>query len=332
VESELTANDGIKVSLTVPPSSRRARQAAARAAKESGVDRGFVSPSERKRPTVRIPLATVHVVLLLLLIVCGLLPVLWLMKSAFTPTQDTLTQPLAIFPHGATLSNVTEAFGSAIQIQSYFLNTVWVAAGSWAVQILVATTGAFALSILRPRYGKIIVGMVLATLFLPAIVLLIPLYLTILHPLGSNVSLLNTFWAVWLPSGASAFNVVIVMRFFDGLPKELFEAARTDGAGPFRLFWYIVLPLSRPVLGVVTIFAIVNSWKDYLWPYLVLPGGSDPASIQPLSVMLPNIQPATELGPFLASLAIATLIPIILFLAFQRTFLNGSGLGGAVKG
>ncbi|MEJ1231445.1 MAG: ABC transporter permease subunit [Galbitalea sp.] len=119
---------------------------------------------------------------------------------------------------------------------------------------------------------------------------------------------------MWLPSGASAFNVVLVMRFFDSLPREIFEAAQTDGAGPFRLFWSIVLPMSKPVIGVVTVFAIINAWKDFLWPNLVLPGGSDPASVQPLSVRLPAIQGTTELGPFLASLAIATLIPIILFL------------------
>jgi multiple sugar transport system permease protein len=310
----------------------RRRRVSVRAARAAGIDRGIVSKSEWRSPRVRFPLGSIQIVLLLLLIVCGLLPILWLMKSAFTPTQDTLTQPLALFPHGATMNNIAAAFGINIKIQAYFLNTIWVAAGAWFVQIVVATTGGYALSILRPKYGRIISGLVIATLFLPAIVLLVPLYLTIQHPLVFGGSLLNTFWAVWLPSGASAFNVVLVMRFFDGLPREIFEAARTDGAGPFRLFWSIVLPMSRPVIGVVTVFAIINTWKDYLWPYLVLQGGVDPASVEPLSVRLPSIQPTTELGPFLASLAIATLIPIILFLLFQRTFLSGGGFGGAVKG
>ncbi|HEX4442271.1 MAG TPA: carbohydrate ABC transporter permease [Galbitalea sp.] len=308
------------------------RRRKAREALQSGADRSIVSASEWRRPHVRFPLATAQVILLILLVIAGLLPILWLMKAAFTPTQDTLSQPLAIFPNGATLTNVAQAFGINIKIQDYFLNTIWVAAGAWAVQIVVSTTGGYALSVLKPKYGRIVTGMVIATLFLPAIVLLIPLYLTILHPLGFGGSLLNTFWAVWLPSGASAFNVVLVMRFFDSLPREIFEAAETDGAGPFRLFWSIVLPMSKPVIGVVTVFAIINTWKDFLWPNLVLPGGSDPASVQPLSVRLPAIQGTTEVGPYLASLAIATLIPIIMFLIFQRTFLNGGGFGGAVKG
>lgn len=314
------------------PARARVRRRGAVSARESGLDRGIVSATEWRTPRVRFPLGAVQLILLLLLVICGLLPILWLMKSAFTPTQDTLTQPLSLFPHGATLANVAAAFGVNIKIQAYFLNTIWVAAGAWVVQIVVATTGGYALSILRPKYGRIISGLVIATLFLPAIVLLVPLYLTILHPLVVGGSLLNTFWAVWLPSGASAFNVVLVMRFFDSLPREVFEAAETDGAGPFRLFWSIVLPMSKPVIGVVTVFAIINTWKDFLWPNLVLSGGTDPTAIEPLSVRLPAIQGTTELGPFLASLAIATIIPIVMFLVFQRTFLSGGGFGGAVKG
>ena len=120
-------------------------------------------------------------------------------------------------------------------------------------------------------------------------------------------------------------------RFFDNLPREVFEAARTDGAGPFRLFWSIVLPMSKPILAVISVFAIIASWKDYLWPLLVLPPRFD-NDLQPLSVRLPAIQPTTDWGVLLACLAIATVIPILLFLVFQRLFLNSAGLGGAVKG
>jgi multiple sugar transport system permease protein len=202
------------------------------------------------------------------------------------------------------------------------------AAGSWAVQLIVATTAGFALSVLRPKYGRIISGAVLATLFIPTVVLLVPLYLTILHPPLIGHSLINTYWAVWLPAGASAFNVLLMMRFFDSLPREIFEAARTDGAGTFRLFWSIVLPMSKPILGVVSILAINAAWADFLWPNLVLTD----ISIQPLSVRLPQIQASTDLGVYLAALSIATLIPVVIFLVFQRAFLNSGGIGGAVKG
>ncbi|WP_431277242.1 carbohydrate ABC transporter permease [Leifsonia poae] len=308
------------------PGGRKRRRRKSKRAEESA-DRGILSTADLRRPGIRWGTRTVHAVLLVSLIVVGLGPLLWLAKSAITPTQDTLRTPMALFPNGVDWANLSTAW-STVHIDVQFMNTIWVALGSWAMQILVATTAGYALSVLRPKYGKVIYGLVLGTLFVPSVVLLVPLYLTILNPPLLGQSLINTFWAVWLPAGASAFNVVLIKRFFDNLPREIFEAARTDGAGPFRLFWSIVLPMSKPILGVVSVFAIIAAWKDYLWPLLVL---RDPA-IQPLSVRLPTLQQAIQLDVYLAALAISTLIPIVLFLVFQGLFLRSAGLGGAVKG
>jgi multiple sugar transport system permease protein len=306
---------------------RAAERAAERAATRDD-DRTVISDSERRRPGVRVGMSLTHVFLTVALLIAGLGPILWLAKAAVTPTQDTLQQPFALWPNGIDWANLSTAWND-IHIDQYFANTVVIALGAWFVQLLVASTAGFALSVLRPKYAPILNALVLATLFIPGIVLLVPLYLTIVNPpfLG-EVNLLNNYLAVWLPMGANAFNILLVKRFFDGLPREVFEAARTDGAGAFRLFWSIVLPMSKPILGVVSVFAIIAAWKDYLWPMLVLP---DPA-VQPLSVRLPAVQSQTELDVFLAALAIATLIPIAMFLVFQSVFLRSAGLGGAVKG
>jgi multiple sugar transport system permease protein len=117
-------------------------------------------------------------------------------------------------------------------------------------------------------------------------------------------------------------------RFFENLPREIFDAAKVDGAGPFRLFWSIVLPMSRPIIGVVSVFAVIATWKDYLWPFLVIRN----QNLQPLSVRLPIMESTTDLGVFIAALTLASLIPIILFLVFQRLFLSGAGVSGALKG
>lgn len=309
--------------MTAPTVSGRRR----RTNPDLATDRGILSGFDRKRPGVRAAMALVHVVLLVGLVTAGLGPVLWLAKAAVTPTQDTIRDPFALWPNGIDLANLGSAW-SEVHIDQYFLNTLVLAAGSWFFQLLVATTGGYLLSVLRPRYAPLLDGAVLATLFIPSVVLLVPLYLTIVDPPLIGGSLLDNYLAVWLPTAANAFNVLLVKRFFDGLPREVFEAARTDGAGPFRLFWSIVLPMSRPILGVVSVFAIIFALKDYLWPSLVLP---DPA-VQPLSVRLPAIQSQVELDVFLAALAISTIIPVVLFLLFQRVFLRGAGLGGAVKG
>jgi multiple sugar transport system permease protein len=289
---------------------------------------GLLSHNEWARRDLRWLFGSAQALLFVLLILIGLGPVVWLAKGAITPTIDTLRNPLALFPHGVAWSNLTEAW-SQVHVGRYFWNTVVLAFGSWLCQIVVATTGAFVLSVLRPAWGKFIYWLLLGTLFVPAIVLVVPLYIEIVHPPLIRHSFVESYWAIWLPAGASAFNVVLMKRFFDNLPRELFEAAKIDGAGPVRLFFSIVLPLSKPILGVVSIFAILAEWKNFLWPFLVLTNSPDR---QPLSVRLPAIQPQTQIGVLLASMLIASLVPLIGFLIFQRTFLRGTGLGGALKG
>jgi multiple sugar transport system permease protein len=289
--------------------------------------RGIVSDAERRTPSVRFALGVIHTVVLALLLVIGLGPILWLVKASISTTQDTLRSPMALFPSGVDWANLATAW-SRVHIDLHVANSLIIASGSWFVQLVVATTAGYALSILRPRYGPVLYWLVLSTLFVPAVVLLVPLYLTVLEPPLLGVSLINTFWAVWLPAGANAFNVLLTKRFFDNLPQEIFDAARIDGAGPYRVFWSVLLPMSRPILGVVSVFAFISAWKDFLWPLLVLP---DP-DIQPLSVRLPTLARSTELDVLLAALTISALIPMVLFLVFQRTFLRSAGLSGALKG
>jgi multiple sugar transport system permease protein len=303
------------------------RRPALRGAATTPTDRGIVSAADWRRGRIRWSLRIIQGATLVFLLVVGLGPLLWMFKSSITPTQDTLRMPMALWPHGFDLSYFVTAW-TRTHIDRYLMNTVWIAFGSWVVQIVVATTGGYALSVLKPRFHRLLTGLVLATLFVPSIVLLVPLYLTVVDVPLVHIRMIDSFWAVWLPAGASAFNVVLMKRFFDNLPREIFEAARVDGAGPFQLFWRIVLPMSRPIIGVVSVFAVIATWKDYLWPLLVL---RDP-NLQPLSVRLPTLQPTTQLDIFIAALTISSVIPIALFLLFQRLFLRGPGLSGAIKG
>jgi multiple sugar transport system permease protein len=302
---------------------RRARAPAAGASRE----RGILSSADWRQPRVRRLVGALHVLTLLVLLVVGLGPILWMLKSSITPTLDTLRQPMALWPHGFDISQFATAWNK-VHIDRYLFNTVAIAFGSWLVQITVATTAGFVLSVLRPRFSGLLTGLVIATLFVPPIVLLVPLYLTVVDVPIIHWRMIDSYWAVWLPAGASALNVILMKRFFDNLPREIFEAARVDGAGPFRLFWSIVLPMSRPILGVVSVFAVIATWKDYLWPLLVLRA----PELQPLSVRLPILAPTTDLGVFIAALTISSLIPIALFLLFQRLFLRGAGISGAIKG
>ncbi|MFK4805156.1 MULTISPECIES: carbohydrate ABC transporter permease [unclassified Microbacterium] len=298
-----------------------------KAAKEDTDDRTNVSALDRSRRSVRLTTRILAVVLIACLIVVSFGPLLWLFKAALSTSQDILKYPFEWWPSGIQWQNLPDAW-SQIRIGQYLLNTVWMAAGCWFFGLLVALTGGYGISILKPRYAKVVNAGVLATLFIPGVVSLISLYVTILDVPLIGVNLVNTYWAVWLPTAASAFNVLLVARFFDRLPRDVFEAAKIDGAGVFRVFWSIVLPMSRPVIGVVSLLTIVGSWKEFLWPLLVLPS----PDLQPLSVGLYRVSDTAPTSLLMAGMFISVIIPIALFLMFQRQFLRSAGQAGAIKG
>ncbi|MEV1170797.1 carbohydrate ABC transporter permease [Nonomuraea sp. NPDC049784] len=280
--------------------------------------RGIVSGIDRRRPGVRWSLRLVQGVLLLATALIGLGPLLWTAKGAISPTQDLLRDPLRLWPSSVRWENLAAAW-TELRVGHYLLNTVVLVGGSWFVQLFVATTGAFALSVLRPRFGKLVYGAVLATLFVPGTVSLVALYLTVL-----DLSLVDSPWAVWLPAGAHAFNVLIMKQFFDGLPKELYQAAQVDGAGPVRLFLHIVLPMSRPILAVVSLLAVMEGWKDFLWPMIAITD----ADTQPLAVALPRLAETAEQNQVIAGMLVAIIPPLLLFLVFQRHIVRGISFTG----
>ncbi len=292
------------------------------------VERGILSHVERRQPSARAGLAVTHVVLLVALVITGLLPLLWLAKAAVSTTQDTVSDPLALFPSGEIAwGNLADAWTTG-RVGQFLLNTAEIAAGTVIATLVVSLTAAYVISVLRPVWGRYFFAAILATLFIPGVISLVPLYLTVVSLPPFGVSLLNTYWAIWLPASANAVVVVIVQRFFDGIPRELFDAARIDGAGAFRVFILIALPLSRPIIGVVALLTAVNSWKEFLWPLIVISDGSR----QPISVALAQSAQSTTLSFQLAGMLLAVLVPIVLFVAFQRSFLRGVSATGGIKG
>jgi multiple sugar transport system permease protein len=239
-------------------------------------------------------------------------PLLLLAKFAFTPTQDILTQPLELFPNGSTLDNVDQAW-NRYHIGHFFMNTVWVALGSWFSQVLVATTGVRALGAAAPMVASPQLGVLAhavragrgaARAALPD------------HRRPADRAEPHQ----QLPGGVAARRRERVQRRARRALLRLAAAgdlrgSQMDGAGPYRLFWSIVLPMSRPIIGVVSVFAVIASWKDFLWPFLVLKSDS----VKPLSVYLQSMANVDK-GTLMAALAISTAIPIVMFLVFQRMF------------
>lgn len=293
---------------------------------EDASERSIISAMDRKNGGLRIAVGIAGALVLLALAITCAGPLFWLFKAATSTSTETLANPLALWPSGLHWDNLVEAWTS-IQFGTYLRNTLIVCVGSWFFGLLVATTGGYGIAVLRPRYASVVNALVLATLFIPGVISLVALYLTVVDVPILGVNLLNTFWAVWLPSSASAFNVLLVARSLQAIPRDLFDAAKIDGAGPFRMFASVVIPLSRPIIGVISLLTLIGAYKDFLWPLLVLPR----ADLQPISVALPRIESSTDLAVFMAALFISVVIPVVLFLVFQRQFLRAAGNAGAIK-
>jgi multiple sugar transport system permease protein len=282
-----------------------------------------MSEAERRRPLTRIGLGTTQLLLIAALVIEGAGPIYWVFKGSISSTQESLRHPLALWPEDAHWSNISTAWTS-LDLGRYLMNTVVLVGGSWFVQLFVAVTGAYALSVLRPFYGKYVYAAVLATLFLPGTVSMVSLYLTIQDLPLTGGSIANTPMAVWLPAGAHAFNVLLIKQFFDGIPKELLEAARLDGAGPWRILTRIVLPMSRPILAVVSLLAVMNVWKDFLWPMIAITDTDK----QPLAVALPRLADTSDQSLLIAGMLIAIIPPVVVFLVFQRQIVRGIAFTG----
>ena len=294
---------------------------------EDSSERTLVSPLMLKRPAGRVIYWTVFALLVVsTLITFG--PLYWMFSSALKSSIEIFQNPPTFWPLHPAWNNYASAW-NVLQYPLYFGNTVILAAGAVVLQLLVSATAAFALSKLRPAGKGFIQFVFFSTLMVPPVVYLIPQFVNISDLPLIHVSLINNWAGVWLPEAASALNILILKSFFDTIPTELTDAARLDGANGWQMFSRIILPLSRPALAVVTIFTVVASWKDFLWPLLVL---SNP-DIQPLSVAIFHEAGINSNFPLpfnylMAGLVLASIPPILLFLLFQRQIIRGVNLTG----
>ncbi|TWD80206.1 multiple sugar transport system permease protein [Kribbella amoyensis] len=286
----------------------------------------FASSNDLRRPWVAVALRTTQVLTLILLLVIGVGPLYWTLKGAVSPPAELVAHPLRWWPIEPDFGNFTTAF-TELRVGRYLANTVQIVIGSWFVQLFVAMTAGFAFAVIRPRIGRYVYAAILATMFVPYTVSLVSLFLTMLDVPLLRLNLLDTYWAIWLPAGANAFNVLLATRFFEALPQELYDAAKVDGASTWQLLTRIVLPMSRPVIAVISLLAIMHSWKEFIWPLVVI---SDP-TLQPISVALVNLVDAAPLDELIAAMAMALAPPVLVFLVLQRYVVAGLGFTG-VKG
>jgi multiple sugar transport system permease protein len=290
--------------------------------------RTLISAAQLSRPgskiTYRIILTAVIVVFTLVFI--G--PMYFLFSDGLKSTQEAIATPPTIIPAHLHPSTYGTAW-SRFDIGRLLFNTLYYAFGALALQLIFDVAAAYALSKLRPVLGNVILAMMVATLLIPATVLVVPQYLTMASLPFLHLNLIGTPEAIWLPSVANGFNIFLLKRFFDSIPDELMDAAAIDGATPLRTLRKVVLPMSRPILGVVSIFGLVAVWKDFLWPLLVEEGYNP--SRETLNVGIWQAATTNPQNLIIAASAIAAVPTIIFFLIFQRNIMSGL-TAGSLKG
>ncbi|MEU8611704.1 carbohydrate ABC transporter permease [Actinoplanes sp. NPDC048791] len=250
-----------------------------------------------------------------------LVPLAWALDTALKPNSETTRTTWAI--SDPTL----DAFSRVLRdtdILTWFGSSLFISTLTAVGTVLVASLAAYALSRMRFRYRNVVFWLVLAGIMIPGQVLIVPWFREF-----DALGLLNTWWAVSLPQIPTAIAVFIFKQFFDGLPRELEEVARMDGAGYLRIYRKIIMPLARPAVAAVAIFTFVTSWNDLLWPLLVL---SNP-DIMTVPVGLATVQGAFGIryADTMASAILGAIPLVAVFLLFQRHIVEGIA-GSGLKG
>ena len=301
---------------------RAGRRADARAARPQ--TRTLISPVQLGRVRGRLVYRIVLTVVIVVFTLVFIGPLYFLFSDGLKSTQEAIQVPPTLIPAHVHPASYVQAW-DRVSVGRLLFNTLYYAFGALAFQLVFDVAAAYALSKLRPVLGNVIFALMLATLMIPSTVLVVPQYLTVASLPILHLNLIGTPEAIWLPSVANAFNIFLLKRFFDSIPRELLDAAAVDGAPPLRVLYRVVLPISRPILGVVSIFGVVAVWKDFLWPLLVEYG------YQPTRFTL-NVgisqSPQIAENLILAASAMAAIPTIIFFLIFQRNIVAGLTAGG----
>jgi putative chitobiose transport system permease protein len=259
-----------------------------------------------------------------LLAVVTIFPFVWmLLTSIKSPTDPIFSVPPQLFPGTPTLNNYATVW-QQLPMANFFFNSITVGIAVTGLNVLVAALAAYPLAKMSFRGREAIFYLLLATIIVPAQLTYIPSFVLAVN----TFHYYDTLPALILPNLASAFNIFLLRQAFRGVPGELIDAARVDGAGEFRIWRSILLPIVRPSLAAVAIFTFVTSWNDFLWPSLMLhtqSGMTLPVGLVALQGVFSSDFRAIAAGVTM------TVVPILLFfVALQRYFIKG--LAGAVKG
>lgn len=262
-------------------------------------------------------------ILAITMVVVGLLmllPIIWMMFTAFKPESDIVSYPPTLWPRELTIDHFIDVW-NRIPFARLYVNTIVFAGGVTLISLLFDSMAAYALARIPFKGRAVVMVLILVLLMLPFQVTLIPLY-----DMLNGMGLTNTLPGLIIPRMTNAFGIFFLTQFFLSLPKDLEEAARVDGASEWRIYWGIVMPLARPALLTLGLFHFQYNWNDLLWPLVM--SSSVETSTLPAGLSLFMGQHVVEYGLLMAG-SLLSLVPVILFfLLIQRSFVAGIATTG----
>lgn len=276
---------------------------------------------ERRR---RWPETAAWYLVLMLIAVLTAFPFVWILLTSIKGPGDAIfSVPPQFIPSEPTLANYARVW-DALPVPNFFLNSILVALATTVLNLLVASLAAYPLAKMRFPGRDAIFYLLLGTLIVPVQLTYVPSFV-----LAVNVfHYYDSLPALVFPNLASAFNIFLMRQAFRGVPDELIDAARVDGAREWRIWWQILMPIVRPSVAAVAIFTFVVSWNDFLWPSLMLHTREE----MTLPVGLVALQGffSSDFRSIAAGVTMTVVPILVFFIAVQRYFIRG--LGGALKG
>jgi multiple sugar transport system permease protein len=249
-------------------------------------------------------------------------PMLWMVSASLMPAGEASTYPPRLVPRQVTFEHYRALF-TRLNLGRYLVNSTIVAVLVTAASLFVNAMAGYAFAKLRFRGRDRTFRLLTIGLVIPSQVAMLPLFL-LLKQLG----LVNTYWGVVIPGLASIFGIFLVRQYALAIPDDLLDAARVDGAGEFRLFWSVVLPVVRPILATLSIWTFLATWNDFMWPLIVL---SDDRRYT-LPVALANLvgEHVQDTELMMAGSVLTVLPVLVVFLVLQRYYIQGV-MAGSVK-
>ncbi|MBX0328712.1 carbohydrate ABC transporter permease [Oscillochloris sp. ZM17-4] len=252
------------------------------------------------------------------------LPVYWTVAASFKEAREIYSIPPTWVPLRPTLANYPAAWAAA-PFARYYLNSFITTLGGAACEVTMAITSAYALAYLRFPRKDLVFLLLLAALMVPVEITIVPNYLTI-----ARLGWINSYQGIIIPGAAIAYGTFLLRQAFLGLPYEVIEAARVDGAGHLRTLWAVVMPMAQPAIVTMALLSLVAKWNDFLWP-LIVTNTSDMRTLPIGIYWLRNSEGLTDWGVVMAG-SLFLILPVMVAFLFAQKYIVEGIASGAVKG